>query len=471
MQTPGLSLYATGDNISQGYNQLNDLADEESNDCDSFQSQSYNLRNKKHRYKPFLRRKYSDNSGKKFTRKQVLCIFFCVLIIGGAILIPMITPFFYLLGNVGEQSNMPADGHENIFGNAVVRVPPIQDLVSYSDHLINLDPISSSFISDAVCRNGVVDMCCIVRNNGLLRCCHRGLCHNILFSAAPENSYLIDDKKILLMESDQEIRAYTPKKQTFKLYESLVKLNEHCKRGLLGEIAKQEASKNFINLLNKIKDQMPGLKMREIALGYFCEDGSLIRISHDIPEKEHLIKLDLRNTEGELFAVSYSRRVSSNECKIGSDCALAVIGIDYSKLAKVRLSDDDIERILSHEMSHLIQRKQMFLEDYSNSNCAQYIRDNIEIDADLKSQLAVDSNDSNFDMAEALIKIDHLLSNSFGESFRIDSAFNCFELMNQVGNIRFTLHPDNRCRVAFVLSLSEAMEKMNYFFKQRIERF
>lgn len=461
IQSSWLPLYATGDNVSQGHSRLNDLVDEESNSYDLPQDKRYNLRSRKQRTQSFLKKKYSNKNEEKFTRKQVLCIFFCVLIIGGAILAPMITPFFYLFGNAGERN----DGTEDLFDKALI---PATYSNSYSEHLINLGSESSLSISDAVCHNGAVDMCCIVRNNELLRCCYRKRCHEISFSAAPENSYLIDDNKILLMKSDQETRAYTPQEQSFKIYESLMKLNEHCNRGLLGEIAKQEASKKFINLLNEIKDKMPGLDKRQIALGYFCQDGSIVRINEEVPGKESFIKKDLRNVREELIAASYSKNITSSECKFGSDCALAVIGIDYNKFVKVKLTDDEIERILAHELGHLIQQNNIFLEYDSTSNFDEYIHENIEIDADLKSQLAVDSNDLNFDTAAVLIQIDSLLSNSFIEPFLLDSSFSCFALVNQAGNAQFSLHPDNRCRIAFVLSLSEAMQKMNYFFKQRI---
>lgn len=462
VQNSGLYLHATGNTESQSCNQLNDLEDEESNNYNSFKNERYNLRNKKHRSQSFLKKQYSHDSQKKFTRKQALCIFFCVLIIGGAILVPMITPFFYLFAPAHDQSDAPASYAESIFDETVAQV-------NYLNPIPDLDTQNNIYISDAVCRrSGDADMCCSVIDNALLRCCDRELCHEISFSGSPQNSYLIHERELYLIKPNQQMEKNVNKDESFKLYKSLIKLSEYHNRGFMGQIARQEVENMMESLVSIIKEKMPGLKMREIALGYFTEDGSLVRITKNMPGKEGIIRRSLRNTVGELFAASYSRRIISNECRIGSDCALAVIGIDYSKLAKVRLSDDDIERILAHELGHLIQRKQILLEDYSHSNFAQYIRDNIEIDADAKSQLAVDSNGLNFDMAEVLIKIDRLLSNSFGESFRIDSSFNCSELMNQAGENRFALHPDNRCRVAFVLSLSEAMQKMNYFFKQRI---
>lgn len=267
------------------------------------------------------------------------------------------------------------------------------------------------------------------------------------------------------MESDQQTKAYTPEEQSFKIYEFLMKLNEHCNRGLLGEIAKQEVTKYFTNILNKIKKKMPGLDQRQVALGYFCQDGSIVRINEEMRGKEGLIRIDLENIRGEFFAASYSRNIKNNECKFGSDCALAVIGIDYNKLVKVKITDDDIERILAHELGHLIQRN----EYGQPSDFDEYIQDNIEIDTDLKSQIAVDPavdpNDFNFDMARALVHTDSLYTNSFNGSLLIDCSFHCHEVMGDAG---FPKHPDHRCRVAIALSLSEAMQKMNHFFRERI---
>lgn len=466
IQIPGLHLYATGNSRSQCYNRLNDLVDEESNDCSSRQSERYNLRSYEQTPRSLLRKKYSNKSEKSFTRKQILCIFFCVLIISGAILVPMITPFFYLFSNAREQNDLSVDNDifvhnhvpENIFDKAVV---PVVYSIPYSEHLINLGSETPLQISDAVCHKGDIDMCCIVSDNNLLRCCHREQCHEISFSAAPENSYLIHDGEIYLMESDQQTKAYSAEERSFKIYESLIKLNEHYNRGLLGEIAKQEATKYFTNILNKIKKKMPGLDQRQVALGYFCQDGSIVRINEEMRGKEGLIRIDLENIRGEFFAASYSRNIKNNECKFGSDCALAVIGIDYNKLVKVKITDDDIERILAHELGHLIQ-----INRYdSPCNFDEYMRDNREIDADLKSQVTVDSKDFNFDMAQALVHTDSLYTNSFNGSLLIDCSFNCHEVMGDAG---FYRHPDHRCRVAIALSLSEAMQKMNHFFRERI---
>lgn len=349
--------------------------------------------------------------------------------------------------------------------------------------LVNTEALDQ--ISDAVCNSGSDGMCCIVRSNSKLKCCQDDICREVSFYEDRKNNYLINNEKIFVISPNQEIKTYNIlKEQSFNIYDYLMKLNRAYadwaslgEEGLLEDFKEvlQEVRKIFTGLLNKVKNKMPGLLEREIVALYICENDFPLSIGNEITGKKE-ISIDDSLLGKNLFSIIRYDGVKSKACKLDFDyslCALSILKIDYSEIVKVKLTDSDIERILAHELGHIIQTKNpisfyFFDDDEDNKDVFRYyIARNTEIDADLKSQLAVNASQLNFDTVMALLRLDFLGLNYFNQYVTIDKKFNCFKNMADAPRDLQPLpeHPDLRCRIAYVLSLSEAMEKMHKFFK------
>gem|GEM_PF-2634478 len=383
-------------------------------------------------------------------RKQMLCIFLCVLIVGGAILVPSFIPFLYIFKGSSNQ--------EPVFDAPSTSV----QLQAFDSSLASLKELQGDNYN-LVCSeiDGGKTMCCGVKDNNALRCCLNGLCKEVEFNSSPKNSYQISRDGIKVDSTDRIVSKFVSFKEheSFDFYNALNDLGYYCKNGEAPADVIDKVHSKIFGTMEKIIAKMPSLQKCLKSFTFVCSDLSEIYFNPDGLRKSK--KGLYKDT---LIAVKNNVYINPEECKIE-------IGLDWKKLTEAKLTDNDLSRVIGHELGHVLQGKnykKYFLT--SEAEFGRYLIENIEIEADLVSQLSTKYVLKNSGgIASYLVALEFYEDLfSSGPVLFINKDFKCFDEVKKLRrngqDSELYVHPPLVCRIAFGLSLAEAQEEINALF-------
>ncbi len=321
--------------------------------------------------------------------------------------------------------------------------------------------------SNTVCTllDATTPICCVTKGNSQLHCCVESLdeihCLSRELTGAPHGSYKVtpyegitplENKECPRVSFLEEEKPLQKKAESFEIYSCLI--NAHKK-------------------LSKIIGKHFSSSVQDSDLGE-CLNGTLRLVKDKYPA--------LRSMKSVVAEVLFWEKNSLT----------AYPGTNKLMLGNLKFNDDFYLKVFGHEIGHLTQNPQIFINAdskirwiggfimYKGLDFKEYWDSNPEVEVDFMSQLNSFSEDHLFDFASF-----HLFNNpSFlqeeiayqEDETCLDRNFNCYDYLRKyyqvTGDdvvIHKFIHPPTLCRVAALLELSEAQVAMKKQFVQWLE--